>query len=180
MEEPRRSRRSDRHITPPQETEYNDSYYEPEPIPPRRPPNTALASRTGYHEEPPRQVSPYDNRRPQYPQAYDAPPPPAQYQQPPQYQPPAEPARVIMETRANSNVKCKRCGSTNVQMQREQIGSKTGIKGRGCLASIGRTLLIICTAGLWLLVTKKRGTAKTKNKFRTLALCQDCGKSWYV
>lgn len=75
---------------------------------------------------------------------------------------------------------CPKCGGSNVSVTSEQVSGKTGSKGAGCLWKIGRTLLIICTCGLWLLVGKKKGTSKTKFKNQTVAICQDCGNKWTV
>lgn len=43
---------------------------------------------------------------------------------------------------------CPKCGSENVNVQVIQTGAKTSKKGNGCLWSIGRFMLIICTCGL--------------------------------
>ena len=40
---------------------------------------------------------------------------------------------------------CPKCGSENVTLQIVQTGGKTQNKGGGCLWSIGRWTLIICT-----------------------------------
>ena len=77
-------------------------------------------------------------------------------------------------------MKCPRCGSLNILVTSEQLSAKTRERGPGCLWRIGRTLLIICTLGLWLLVGRRRGTAKTKFKNQTVAICQNCGKRWKV
>ena len=69
---------------------------------------------------------------------------------------------------------CPKCGSQNVNIMSEQTGSKTSAKGNGCLWGMARTLLIICTCGLWLLVGKHKGTGKT------IAICQSCGNKWKV
>ena len=75
---------------------------------------------------------------------------------------------------------CPKCGSVNVLVTSEQTGSKTSGKGAGCLWSIGRWCLIICTCGLWLLVGKHKGKGKTKIKNSTVAICQNCGNKWNV
>lgn len=75
---------------------------------------------------------------------------------------------------------CPRCKSENVTVTMEQTGSKTSMKGNGCLWGLGRTMLIICTCGLWLLVGRHKGTGKTKMNNRTVALCQNCGNKWNV
>ena len=75
---------------------------------------------------------------------------------------------------------CPKCNSENVLVTTEQVSSKTSGKGNGCLWSIGRVCLIVCTCGLWLLVGKHKGTGKTKIKNQTVAICQDCGYKWTV
>lgn len=79
---------------------------------------------------------------------------------------------------------CKKCGSENVIVQREQIGAKTktNTKKKGCLFRITRTFLVWITNGFWLLFGKKDKTSKSKTKTqnRTVAVCQDCGYSWTV
>ncbi|HNX14756.1 MAG TPA: hypothetical protein PK854_10375 [Oscillospiraceae bacterium] len=77
-------------------------------------------------------------------------------------------------------MKCPRCGSLNLLVTTEQLSAKTRERAPGCLWSIGRALLIICTCGLWLLVGRRRGTAKTKFKNQTVAICQSCGNQWRV
>jgi len=52
---------------------------------------------------------------------------------------------------------------------------------RGCLWSLGRLFLIICTLGLWwLFVGKSKGKSKTKVKSESQAVCQACGSTWTV
>ena len=75
---------------------------------------------------------------------------------------------------------CPKCGSQNVNVQIEQISAKTKTRKMGCLWRIGRLLLIICTAGLWLLIGKRKGTEKTKFKNKTVVVCQDCGYHWNI
>jgi len=75
-------------------------------------------------------------------------------------------------------VRCPNCGGTNVNITMQQTSAKTSNKGSGCLWGIGRTLLIICTCGLWLLVGKHKGAGKTKIKSQKVAICQTCGNSW--
>lgn len=77
-------------------------------------------------------------------------------------------------------MKCPKCGSENVTVTLEQSSAKTGLKGTGCLWSIGRWCLIFCTCGLWLLIGGRKGTGKTKFKNRSVALCQECGNKWYI
>lgn len=75
---------------------------------------------------------------------------------------------------------CPKCGSENVAIQTQQVSAKTKGRGTGCLWTLGRWSLIMCTCGLWLLVGKRKGTGKTKFKSKTIALCQNCGNSWDV
>jgi len=77
-------------------------------------------------------------------------------------------------------MKCKKCGSENVTVSTEQVGGKTSTKRMGCLWSMGRLALIVCTCGLWLILGKKKETGKTKFKHTTVALCQNCGNKWSV
>lgn len=73
---------------------------------------------------------------------------------------------------------CPKCGSTNVSFQMVQTGATTNTKGKGCLFSIFRGLLIICTCGLWLLFGKKKSKSKTTFSNQKMAICQNCGHQW--
>lgn len=75
---------------------------------------------------------------------------------------------------------CPKCGSENVNVQVIQTGAKTSKKGNGCLWSIGRFMLIICTGGVWLLVGRHKGTGKTKITNQTVCVCQSCGYRWNI
>ena len=75
---------------------------------------------------------------------------------------------------------CPKCGSENVNITVEQVSGKTSARGNGCLWTLGRWTLIICTCGLWLLVGRHKGTGKTKFKNETVAICQNCGNKWAV
>lgn len=75
---------------------------------------------------------------------------------------------------------CPKCGSEKVIVTVEQEGAKTKTRNRGCLWTLGRWMLIICTLGLWLLVSKSKGKSKTKFKSKTVAICQSCGNKWEV
>lgn len=75
-------------------------------------------------------------------------------------------------------MKCPKCGSENVTITLEQIGAKTKKNNMGCLWTIGRWCLILCTCGLWLLIGKRNGTGKTKFKNKTVAICQNCSNKW--
>lgn len=69
-------------------------------------------------------------------------------------------------------MKCKKCGSDNVQIQ-----TVSEQKKRGCIAGMMWILLAICTFGaiIWLPLICKKGS-----KTVTYAVCQDCGKRWKV
>jgi len=61
-----------------------------------------------------------------------------------------------------------------------QTGGVTRTKGKGCLFTIGRWLLIISTCGLWLVFGKKKSKSVTDFKNQKLAVCSNCGNSWPV
>ncbi len=75
---------------------------------------------------------------------------------------------------------CPKCNSTNVTVQTVTTSMNTRKRKMGCLWGIGRTLLIIFTFGLWLIVGKAKGQSKTKVKNKTVCICQNCGNTWYV
>ena len=75
---------------------------------------------------------------------------------------------------------CPKCGSGNVNVTVEQTTAKTKNKNMGCLWTLIRWTLILCTCGLWLLVGKRKGTAKTTFNNETVAVCQNCGHKWKV
>lgn len=75
---------------------------------------------------------------------------------------------------------CPKCGSNKVTITAEQVSGKTSARGNGCLWSLGRLCLIVCTCGLWLLVGRHKGVGKTKFKNATVAICQQCGHSWKI
>lgn len=75
---------------------------------------------------------------------------------------------------------CPKCGSENVVITVEQKSAKTKGKSIGCLWSLGRAMLIICTCGLWLLVGKRKGKEKTKFKNQTIGICQSCGNKFEI
>ena len=77
-------------------------------------------------------------------------------------------------------MKCVKCGSENVTITMQQVGGKTRTKKMGCLWSIGRWLLILCTCGLWLLLGRRKSTSNTKFKNVKYAICQECGHSWKI
>lgn len=77
-------------------------------------------------------------------------------------------------------MKCPKCGSENVTVTNEQVSAKTKSSGMGCLWTICRWFLILCTCGLWLLVGRRKGTGKTKFKNITVGICQNCGNKWEI
>lgn len=77
-------------------------------------------------------------------------------------------------------LKCPKCSSSKVVVTVENTGGKTKQRGNGCLWSIGRFFLIFITCGLWLLVGKRKGSAKTKFVNQTVAICQNCGNKWVI
>ena len=77
-------------------------------------------------------------------------------------------------------MKCPKCGSENVSIQAIQTSGKMKTNKRGCLWTIGRWTLIVCTLGLWLLVGKSNGKGKMKYTNKNRAICQNCGNSWNI
>lgn len=75
---------------------------------------------------------------------------------------------------------CPKCKSENVNVSTEQVAGKTKTNNTGCLWSMGRLCMIICTFGLWLVIGKKKETGKTKFRSQTVAICQDCGHKWKI
>ena len=73
---------------------------------------------------------------------------------------------------------CPKCGSSNISFQMVQTGAVTSTKERGCLFSLFRLILIICTCGLWLLFGRKKTKSKTKFTNQKMAICQNCGHQW--
>lgn len=73
---------------------------------------------------------------------------------------------------------CPKCKSENVQTQYVQTNARTRQRNTGCLWSIGRACLILCTGGLWLLVGKRKGTGDTTFTNKKIAVCQNCGYTW--
>jgi hypothetical protein len=66
---------------------------------------------------------------------------------------------------------CNKCGSENIQAVSNTHGK---IKKRGCLMTIVHIVLIICTAGLWLIVPLLLGGSKGKIKTETKFVCLNC------
>lgn len=77
-------------------------------------------------------------------------------------------------------IRCPKCGSMNVHVSLTQTAASTRTRGRGCLWTLLRWTLIVCTLGLWLLVGKSRGKSKTHFHNQKMAVCQSCGNSWTV
>ncbi len=89
--------------------------------------------------------------------------------------------QLQQENRLNANaLRCARCGSNNVQVSMVQTGAKTNTRNASLSSRIGRLLLIYLTAGIWLLVTKRKTQSKTKFINQNMAVCQNCGYSWKV
>jgi hypothetical protein len=79
---------------------------------------------------------------------------------------------------------CPKCGSENVTISFEQVGSKTSKHGNGLggiANNAARGLTAVCTLGLSNLVCKKStGNEKTNTKNQKVCLCQNCGNSWVI
>ena len=75
---------------------------------------------------------------------------------------------------------CPKCGSANVHVQIVQTGATTRTKGKGCLYSIFRFVLVVCTCGLWLLLGRKKVKSRTTYTTEKCAVCSSCGRSWTV
>lgn len=140
----------------------------------------------GYNPgEQPVQSGAQQERWPQEPNAYSgnqqgygaAPQPMQGYGQ---LQPPMQPDTRQIYTPTAPSMRCSNCGSSNISVQVVQTGAKTRAKGTGCLWSMGRWILILCTMGLWLLIGKRKGTGKTKMINEKQAICQSCGNSWTI
>ena len=71
---------------------------------------------------------------------------------------------------------CKKCRGNNILVQ---AVTEVKTKRRGCIRWFLWILLAICTFGLILLIPLLTNS-KTKSKTRTVAICQNCGKRWYV
>lgn len=81
---------------------------------------------------------------------------------------------------------CPKCGSSNVTINMQEIGSKTQKKSN----SLGHKMAhgaMRKTAGLFtmgmsnLFIPKKlEGKEKTKNKLQKVCLCQNCGHDWRI
>ena len=77
-----------------------------------------------------------------------------------------------------STIKCKKCGSNNVEFRAEAINKGAVIKKVSILSKFGRFMLVCCTGCLWLLVPKRKATQKNKNKIVKLCTCKECSYVW--
>ena len=94
---------------------------------------------------------------------------------------------------------CSMCGSNKISFQRENTSSTTKTNyysKHGILyyvlvwwwlwfiKLIWWFIKVIFTCGLSIFFKKKNkignSVGKTKNNFKTIAVCQNCGNSWYV
>lgn len=79
---------------------------------------------------------------------------------------------------------CPQCGSENVQITMEEVGSKTkktGVGLGGHLNNAARGMVALSTFGVSNLVWKKaKGEAKTKTQLQKFCICQQCGNSWNI
>lgn len=77
---------------------------------------------------------------------------------------------------------CPKCGSENVVVQMQEVGSKTKKHGNGLSGIVNNTAraaTAVCTLGMSNLVWKKsKGGEKTKMKNVKICLCQKCGHDW--
>ena len=94
---------------------------------------------------------------------------------------------------ATNGIICARCNCSNVNIQMQTISSSTVGKSetvkKGVIEragnKIGRTGMIMATGGLWALTPKKSkykevSTHVTNCINRKVAICQNCGNSWYL
>ena len=79
---------------------------------------------------------------------------------------------------------CPKCNSENVNVQIEQVSSKTKKHGNGIgghLNNAARGVTALCTFGVSNLVWKKsNGNEKPFVKNEKVSLCQNCGNSWTI
>lgn len=79
---------------------------------------------------------------------------------------------------------CPKCGSENVNISMEEVGSKTkkhGVGLGGHANNIARGMTAVVTLGMSNLVWKKsKGTEKTKAVTAKVCICQACGNSWEI
>lgn len=93
-------------------------------------------------------------------------------------------AENINLKKGNFSMICPVCGSQNVMIMMQQVGSKTkkrGIGFGGVMNNILRIFFAICTCGLVLIFWRKaKGSEKTVVRNEKIALCQNCGHSWTI
>lgn len=79
---------------------------------------------------------------------------------------------------------CPNCGSSNVTISMQEVGSKTKKHGNGIGGHVNNFapgMTAICTLGVSNLVWKKsKGGEKTVTKMAKVCLCQNCGNSWSI
>ena len=77
---------------------------------------------------------------------------------------------------------CPKCNSENVNVQIEQVSSKTKKHGNGfggIVNNTARAATAVCTLGVSNLVWKKsKGGEKTTVENKKVCVCQNCGHSW--
>jgi hypothetical protein len=81
-------------------------------------------------------------------------------------------------------MECPKCGSSNVNIELQQVAGKTKKKGNGLggkMNNAARAATAVCTLGMSNLVWKKsKGTESTKMESEKICLCQNCGHSWSI
>ena len=77
---------------------------------------------------------------------------------------------------------CPKCNSENVNVQIEQVSSKTKKHGNGfggIVNNTARAATAVCTLGMSHIVWKKsKGGEKTTVENKKVCVCQNCGHSW--
>ena len=77
---------------------------------------------------------------------------------------------------------CPKCNSENVNVQIEQVSSKTKKHGNGLggiVNNTARAATAVCTLGMSNLVWKKsKGGEKTTVENKKDCVCQNCGHDW--
>ena len=77
---------------------------------------------------------------------------------------------------------CPKCNSENVNVQIEQVSSKTKKHGNGfggIVNNTARAATAVCALGMSNLVWKKsKGGEKTTVENKKVCVCQNCGHSW--
>lgn len=74
---------------------------------------------------------------------------------------------------------CPECGSTNVDITFVQSGAHTNTKNVGAPTTIGRKFLKVATLGLWGFTGARKSHSTTNFRNDKMAVCKDCGHSWY-